>query len=41
MALSLNAYLYFLAFFFGLFGFGWVIGRFLLGIKQILDVSMS
>lgn len=41
MALNFEVYLYLLGFFFGVFGFGYVVGRFFLGMKQIFDLSIS
>lgn len=40
MAISFSIYLYFLGLFLGVFGLGAVCGKFLLGIKQMLDVSI-
>jgi hypothetical protein len=40
MAISFSTYLYFLGAFLGVFGLGMVVGKFLLGIKQILDVGI-
>jgi len=41
MALSFEVYLYLLGFFCCVFGAGWMIGRTMLGLKQILDASVS
>ena len=40
MALEFEVYLYFLGFFFGAFGLGYLWGRFWLGMKQLTDMSM-
>ncbi|KPZ21729.1 hypothetical protein ALO40_200168 [Pseudomonas syringae pv. viburni] len=40
MALSLSTYFTLLGFFFGVYGLGCVWGRFLLGMKQLLDASI-
>ena len=40
MVISFSTYLYFLGLFLGVFGLGMVYGKFLLGIKQMLDASI-
>lgn len=40
MAIPFSTYLYFLGLFFGVFGLGMAYGKFMLGIKQMLDSSI-